>query len=349
MTVEIDNTKQPDVTSSTLRRWVLLILKLAVAGGLLFWLFHSRRLDLSPLRNVRHLWYLVLGLLSLLASRLLPIWRWTGLLRIQQLKVGWVTALRMTWLGYFAGLFLPGAAGGDLAKAYVACRHRPNAKTRAVSTVLVDRICGLHSLLFVGALAGATLLIRGADAAQAAVLAFPIVLFAGATGAILLLLWRPTSGFALRLLPRRFRGAVAGSLALYRAGLGRLAGLWVLSGLCSLMAITSYYFASAAMGLAATPAQVLTVMPPVIVANSVPISPGGLGVGEAAGSGLFGLLGLENGALIVLVVRLGVVMLSLPGVLMLFGRFKGGQRTADVGTEPPASSAPPKPTPVADQ
>ena len=63
----------------------------------------------------------------------------------------------------------------------------------------------------------------------------------------------------------------------------------------------------------------LLAVPLVIIAMSLPISPGGLGVGEAAASQLFAEFGLANGALVVLVVRLGVVVISLPGAAALFG------------------------------
>ena len=67
-------------------------------------------------------------------------------------------------------------------------------------------------------------------------------------------------------------------------------------------------------------------VPLIVVANSLPISPGGLGVGEAVGSQLFAEFGLPNGALIVLIVRLGVACFSIPGALTLLGRRKATLR-----------------------
>jgi hypothetical protein len=288
------------------RKRLVFAAKLVVAACLLVWLVVSGRLDLSQLRDIHHTGYLVAAAGALLVSMVLPVWRWIWLLETQQLTVGWLTALRMMWLGYFAGLFLPGAAGGDLAKAYAACRNQPAAKTRAVSTILLDRAIGLHSMLVIGSLAGLGVAASGCTPGQAALV-----------GSVLV----------LRLMPTRFREALGDSLGLYRLSWRKLAGIWLFSGLCNGAAIASYILAAAALGMTASVGQVL-VVPLVIVANSLPISPGGLGVGEAVGSQAFIEFGLTSGSIIVLLVRLGVVAFSALGAVAVLGRFKT-ERVAD--------------------
>lgn len=330
MTVETDNTKQPAATGNARRRLALLILKLAVAGGLLTWLFISGRLDFSVLLHARNYGLLAMAGLVLLASLVALVWRWLWLIRIQGLSIPTLTAMRFTWLGYFATIFLPGAAGGDLAKAYAACRHQPNAKTRAVSTVFMDRVFGLHSMLFVGSAAGLYILLAGCGVRQASVAWLAIACFAAASVGLLLLLWRPSSGLALRLLPRRFRTPLAHSLELYRRSWVKLVAIWLYSSLCNILAIASYVLVAAALGVQATLAQVLAI-PLVILAMSLPISPGGLGVGEAVGAQLFTEFGLANGGVIVLVVRLGVIVCSVPGAAALVAPTRGGRTAAGAG------------------
>jgi len=311
---------EPTTDHSVRRRArVLFALKVLVAAGLLTWLFTSGRLDFAQLGQIRHTEYLVLAAAALLAHMVLPVWRWQWLLRIQQLKIGWLVALRMTWLGYFAAIFLPGLVGGDVAKAYVACRARPEAKTRAVSAILMDRILGLHSLLALGAVAGLLVLTSGCSPGQAAIVWFVVVCSAASTIGLLLLLWETSAGFVLPLIPRRFRGTLVDSLAFYRRSWKRLVGIWLFGGLCNAPGIASYVLICVALGAAPTAAQALAA-PLVIVANSLPISPGGLGVGETAGSQLFAEFGLANGAIVVLIVRLGLVSLSAPGILAMVSR-----------------------------
>jgi len=310
--------------SSTHGSWrsrVFFVIKLLVAGGGLGGLLLTGKLNLTPLASMHRPQYLVLGAASLGLSMILPIWRWLALLRIQGLELAWPQALKITWVGYFCGLFLPGAAGGDLAKAYLACQNRPDGKTRAVSTVLMDRIVGLQSLLLIGMMAGIALLSKGCSVRMGAVAWSSLLLFSGSLAAIVFMLWPRTSNIMLKLLPKRFRGTVDGSLGLYRAARRKLIYIGLYSCLCNTFAVAAYVLAAMAIGDAFSYGQVLAV-PLVVVANSVPISPGGLGVGETVGALLFSEFGSINGALIILAVRIGLSIFSLPGMLGLFGAYR---------------------------
>lgn len=312
---------QPSEAHGLWRSRALFLAKFIIAAGFLLWLSVSGRLDLSPLGSVRRWGCLVLAAASLGLSMILPIWRWLALLKVQELEMAWPKALGMTWLGYFASLFLPGATGGDLAKAYLACRNKPIAKTAAVSTVLMDRLVGLQSLLLLASVASILLLATGCSTRLAAVSWFSLLLFGASVLAVLFVLWPPTSRVAVRLLPRRFRKAMADSLRLYRSAWPSLSGIVLYSCLCSALAIAPYVLTALALGEEFSYGQLLAV-PLVGIANAVPISPGGLGVGEAVGAQLFAAFGSANGGLIILTVRLGLVAFSLPGALALFGTYR---------------------------
>ena len=77
----------------------------------------------------------------------------------------------------------------------------------------------------------------------------------------------------------------------------------------------AYRIAGHAIGTPLGWKQVLMVCPLVFVATSLPISPNGIGVGETAASFLFAQFGVETGATIMLVVRLWILALRLPGAL----------------------------------
>jgi len=318
MTIILENTNEPVETGDLIRRRVLFAAKLVVAAGLLSWLFTSGRLDFSVLARAESYVLLAIAGLVTLASMLVLVWRWVWLIRIQGLSIPTWTAMRFTWFGFFANMFLPGAAGGDLAKAYAACKHQPDAKTRAVSTVFMDRIIGLHSLLFIGLLAGLCILSSGCSSRQAGVVWLAILCFAIASAGLFLLLWRASGGLVLRVLPGRFRSTLSDSLGLYRQSWRKLLAIWLYSGFCNALAIAAYVLVAAALGTQATFSLVLAI-PLVILAMSLPISPGGLGVGEVVGSELFAEFGLSNGGLVVLVVRLSIIALATPGALTIFG------------------------------
>ena len=79
--------------------------------------------------------------------------RWWFLLRANGLDVKFTEAQKYGWIGLFFNNVLPGATGGDVAKAVYIARRCSGQKIRAVVSIVVDRIIGLLSLIFVGSLA----------------------------------------------------------------------------------------------------------------------------------------------------------------------------------------------------
>lgn len=79
--------------------------------------------------------------------------RWQWLLRTHDLDPGFLESLRLTWIGLLANNVLPGSTGGDLVKGWCIFRRTPGKRVAAVMTVVMDRVLGLVSLMFVGAVA----------------------------------------------------------------------------------------------------------------------------------------------------------------------------------------------------
>jgi len=65
---------------------------------------------------------------------------------------------------------------------------------------------------------------------------------------------------------------------------------------------------------------VFLVCPLVFIAGALPISPGGIGVGETAASLLFARVGVETGAASMLIFRIWLVILRMPGGLLYIFR-----------------------------
>ena len=57
--------------------------------------------------------------------------------------------------------------------------------------------------------------------------------------------------------------------------------------------------------------------PLIFISTAIPVSPGGIGVGEAAASLLFHTFHIENGAMMMLTFRVMNLVLRLPGALFL--------------------------------
>ena len=94
--------------------------------------------------------------------------------------------------------------------------------------------------------------------------------------------------------------------------------------------LLSFSLAGMTLGNEIPPARALLAGPLVVLANSLPVSPGGIGVGESAAKALFALLGATGGAEVMLLLRLVGAVVALPGLLPVlwpegFGLERGSQ------------------------
>jgi len=296
------------------RRRVWAAAKAAAAAGLIAYLLHSGRLDLSALSHVRpgRETAVLLGLV--LIALLLPCVRWQWLLRYQGVEIRFLSAVQMTWVGYFFGLFLPGAASGDIVRGYYVAQGAPQARFQSVSTIIADRGLGLVSLFFLGLAPACLLFLRGEASPAVTAMGYTSALLAvGSVAAVALLACAPTRGLVLRLAPPRVRAVLDDCLARYRArpwGLAACFALSLLSNACNALAFAP---AAQALGVPLPPSVSLLAGPLVILANSLPLSPGGIGVAESAASSLFGSLGVAHGATSMLLLRLVIMLCALPG------------------------------------
>ena len=79
--------------------------------------------------------------------------RWLMLLRCRGLDVTFSKAFRLTMVGQFFNLCMPGMTGGDVAKAYYAAKRSDN-RGAAVMSVVFDRVAGLFGLVLLAGLVG---------------------------------------------------------------------------------------------------------------------------------------------------------------------------------------------------
>ena len=297
------------------------LVKILVAVLPFYWLIASGRLDFSVLFESPPGLLHLSGLILLLIYMIIQAMRWWWLLLTQNISIPLKRVVELSWISNFFTIVLPGTAGGELVRAYYIVKDAPNLKVSSVSTVLVDRILGLYSLLWLGVASFLVLLLLGEEGTSAAV---PIGVSAAlltATATVgLFLLWMPvTRNFILRLLPKRFRVPLNDALNAYQ-GHGRyLAGGFILSLVANICYMGIFLLVGLSLNAGFAWHQVALSVPFIVLANTLPISPGGVGVGETASSLLFEQFDVSVGAEIMLVLRLWTILLRLPGgVLFLF-------------------------------
>lgn len=131
------------------KNFLVQTLKFTVAFGLIALLIYSGKLDFGLLKTLLTPFYLTVLFLMAGMNTLLLNYRWQLLLRERSLPWDFKRVFPTYLIGIFFNYALPGAIGGDVVKAFYVARDNPSRKMDAISTVLVDRILGLYSMVLI--------------------------------------------------------------------------------------------------------------------------------------------------------------------------------------------------------
>lgn len=282
---------------------------------------------------------LALALAACLANIPLEALRWHVLLRAQGLDLRLRRTISVFTISLFFANLLPGAAGGDLIRGVYVYRAAPGKRAAAMLSILVDRLVGLVGFVLLGLIA---------------ILARPIV-----DGPIRLALIGLSLCFIAVLVQLFRRGhAIADRLRRLLSGRNaRLAQLVDDTGVALQQYVQDRRSACLAMlmslaiaGIAVVPivliAKAMAFGPTAgdyalaglyaLIANSVPATPGGLGIGEASFASVCLLLAPQAAhaayGSIFLAFRCVFVLSTLPGLaLVLQSRAISAPGKADRG------------------
>ena len=100
----------------------------------------------KTISNVEAGWLLV-SLIFMGFTIIIGVIRWRIVLSVQGLKLSFKRAMGISLVSHFFNSFLLGSTGGDLLKAYFASGETSKKKAEAITTVAVDRLLGLFSML----------------------------------------------------------------------------------------------------------------------------------------------------------------------------------------------------------
>jgi uncharacterized protein (TIRG00374 family) len=263
------------------------LLRLIVAGSLFFLLFYFDLIDLAALTRLSdHLPGMLLALALLIATTPISSSRWHLLLRCQGFRPTLGKVVQVTFIGQFFNVFLPGSCGGDVIRLGYLYRAARTALSRLLFSLALDRLFGLLALITLGLAVMVLFETRSAPELLLYLVAFIVAVGLGTLLAALYgeRLISPLRDSRLRIVRRLGRSAseIIAGLRLYIGNPRLLLTAWLLSLINISCAITAMLIIADAMEIGS-----LTWMENVIVAtlsliiNAVPLTPGGLGLGEA--------------------------------------------------------------------
>lgn len=292
-------------------RHLVTLLKLVFAGGLIAWLVQSGRLEPSKVVSAANRWPLLLVIAGVVFTQVLVFtWRWQLLLRTQDIRLSYRRALSLTMIGLASTLCMPGSVGGDLVKAYYVSLDAPSKKPQAVMTIFLDRFIGLLGLLTVtsagallnlsAVLESKTLIALSTFAGGGALIGLAILVIGGIIarkgGA-------QKGGDSATRLSRRLplRGVLSDCLEAakaYHRQPAAIATAFAVTLPIHVLASYAFYLATVAVGYTGEAyGHFVFLVPLGLLATAIPISPGGVGTGQAAFVALFSFLPDGGGSL----------------------------------------------------
>lgn len=281
-----------------LKAFLSIFARYAFGGLLIYWLVHTEVLDFRPLKAISPT-LILQGVLLGVSITAISTLRMRILLLDQAIVVSYRRCFVYSCIGLFYSLFLPGGVSGDAARAFYFFRDAPGKRIAVLGAIMLDRFLGLITLLALGLLSG-LFLVSVLTVVIPYLLGFGALLVVLVAGLIIVLRYeithQQTAGahWTLRMW-EKIKGVVA-RLHLKEYSTKTLINSMLLSALMNVLTIVLIYLCSLLNASTLTLTEVAAVSPLGLLSNAVPLSPGGLGVGEKTFDVLYKAVGGENGA-----------------------------------------------------
>ncbi len=329
------------------RGWLLTVIKLSVAGFLLSLILRNPAFEWkkigSALLSPGSLAILALGFVGISMSGV----RWLFLMRAESIHVPFWVAFRLTWIGHFWNMVIPGAVSGDAVKMYYIGQVAPERREEAWSTVIADRVIGLGALVSLAAVASLSRLeLLWSDPK----LRLIVIAMVSGLGALLISAVVIASGLGREWtwvqalgakLPERLSGLIErvyGSLRRISRRPGTVLVAFLISFFAHGLSVFNAFLLGRALGEDLIPFTHYAAMFPIaLFSNAVPISPGGgIGVGEMVIGLLFessaaslgapdaGALSAQGGMIMICYRVVFYALAVFGGLLYVFYRQKEG-------------------------
>ncbi len=264
------------------------ILRCLVGAALLYVLLHFDIIDFAAISG---LWaepqHLAIGITALLLTFPIAGLRWNLLLRAQDIKAPLGQTIQLVTAASFFNTFLPGAFGGDIVRGAYVMQASNQRRTRAMFSLLLDRISGLFGLVTLGTAAAVVNFSPRTAAVEWAMIVVGIGFTCALLGLLLLgpmvMRWLGKSTSWLGERVQYVLAQLTDGIEASRRYWPSLIASWCLSILIYLLAIAGLLQVVKALGIGSLNNMGYSIAAVwSLIANSIPLTPGGIGIGEAA-------------------------------------------------------------------
>lgn len=280
------------------RRRLVTLLRFTITAALLAFILTLVDIqDVARMVSSAHVVWLVGAVLVAVADRFLMVAKWYPLLKIQNVAVSFWRAARAYLASGVAHYFLPASVGADVLRAAVLGRAG-RFVIEVGASIVAERALGLVASALMSLVALAIAIHLGLPVE----VIFPWALFSVVAGAAILILplnRRVLDGMRHGRILRRIGRArqyverFADTYTIYRRRVGVLVVMGWLTVLEQLFPIAILWLLGRALGIPVGLTAVIVAVPLYLFVVRLPISFGGLGVGEGALVYLLGLFGVS--------------------------------------------------------
>ncbi|MEK7357973.1 MAG: lysylphosphatidylglycerol synthase transmembrane domain-containing protein [Bdellovibrionota bacterium] len=265
------------------------VLKILFAVALIFWMVNEGALNFGAFRKLSSPLLISVSILSGFAQLFINNYRWLLLLRAQGFESSIRRTMPLTFIGMFFNFAMPGGVGGDVIKGYYVLQDHPEKKLAAAMSIFMDRLSGFFVMIAMAffavffnfsAVTHSKELTSIAIAVTCLFFAF-LVFFAVSLSRVLQASWA-----------QRMFDAVPGGgrlrkvydiLHSYRRAPREFALAMFLSFVSQSVVVLFIAIVGHALGETSIPLSVYAFLVPLgFVVQALPISPAGIGVGQAA-------------------------------------------------------------------
>ncbi len=282
--------------------------------------------------------FILLALIPTMIELILKSVKWRMLLQVKNIRVPFWEIFKIYYISSFIGTFLPSSLGIDLLRSYSLSRYIKNTHD-SISTVVVDRLLGIISLIFVvlmGVLAIKTGFINNTWQFIITIVVCIVVLFWGVilSRYLIILLevllkkfhYNPAKTEKYITLLQRIYDSIIdfknNKLAILR--------VFLVSIVFQFSRIAISYFVALSFDIHIGVRYWIVIVPLVTLATMLPLAIGGIGVREGAFVFFLSKLGvsISTAFLLSIVTFLLVIVISIPGFVfyLLYGlSMRGGK------------------------
>ncbi|MEP7070040.1 MAG: lysylphosphatidylglycerol synthase transmembrane domain-containing protein [Usitatibacter sp.] len=306
-----------------IRGVALFFLKYVVGISLIAWMALTGKLDLGTVGTLPA--PLVAELFALIAVQtVLAAMRARYILNHQGIRTSLGQCLLFNCSGILYSAFLPGGITGDAVRAYLFMKAVPDHRLPILGAMFLDRVLGMLSMVTLG-LGAAIYMAIALPVIRPYLLAFTAI-FATLLGGLASMHFiggrHRHDEVARGRLPRFWAGvkrAVA-ELRIHHYPLPVLLSAVMQSVVIHLTAVAIIYLCSVQSRAGLGFMEVFVATPIGLLVNAVPLSPGGLGIGENAFEILYRAIGGQHGAISFLLARVVLYSPALIGLAYIAQR-----------------------------